>query len=204
MRNYYVADTHFGHANVIRFDRRPFADVDEMENVICHNWNAAVWKDDVVYIIGDYCWNKADEWIRITKRLHGQKVLVVGNHDLKQMPSELRRLFADVKEAKVVDDNGRKVQLRHYPEMFYNHANNPNYYMLCGHVHTTAENTLLEKWRRELKARSSMEGPDFVPNLGQIYNVGCMMPYMGYTPRTLDEIIHRHAEYERRQAIHED
>ena len=23
----------------------------------------------------------------------------------------------------------------------------------------------------------------------QMYNVGCMMPYMGYTPRTLDEII---------------
>lgn len=76
--------------------------------------------------------------------------------------------------------------------------------MLCGHVHTTAENILLEKWRRELKARSAMVGLDFVPNLGQIYNVGCMMPYMGYTPRTLDEIIHRHAEYERRQAIHED
>ena len=26
-------------------------------------------------------------------------------------------------------------------------------------------------------------------NCGNIYNVGCMKPYMDYTPRTLDEII---------------
>lgn len=26
MANYYIADLHFGHANVIRFDDRPFAD----------------------------------------------------------------------------------------------------------------------------------------------------------------------------------
>ena len=26
-------------------------------------------------------------------------------------------------------------------------------------------------------------------NLCQFYNVGCMLPYMGYTPRTLDDIL---------------
>ena len=28
--NYYIADLHLGHSNVIGFDNRPFADVDEM------------------------------------------------------------------------------------------------------------------------------------------------------------------------------
>lgn len=27
------------------------------------------------------------------------------------------------------------------------------------------------------------------------YNVGCMMPYMDYEPRTLVEIIERHSQY---------
>ena len=27
--NYYIADLHLGHANAIRFDNQPFADVDE-------------------------------------------------------------------------------------------------------------------------------------------------------------------------------
>ena len=29
--NYYIADLHLGHANAIRFDNRPFADVDEAQ-----------------------------------------------------------------------------------------------------------------------------------------------------------------------------
>lgn len=29
--NFYIADTHFGHANAIRFDNRPFADPEEMD-----------------------------------------------------------------------------------------------------------------------------------------------------------------------------
>ena len=29
--NYYIADTHFGHKNVLRLDHRPFADVEQME-----------------------------------------------------------------------------------------------------------------------------------------------------------------------------
>ena len=32
--NYYIADTHFGHANILRFDQRPFADVYQMEETI--------------------------------------------------------------------------------------------------------------------------------------------------------------------------
>ena len=40
--NYYIADPHFGHANVIRFSDRPFADVDEMNRCLIENWNARV------------------------------------------------------------------------------------------------------------------------------------------------------------------
>ena len=29
---YYIADMHFGHENVIRFDDRPFADTEQMDD----------------------------------------------------------------------------------------------------------------------------------------------------------------------------
>ena len=60
--NYYISDLHIGHANAIRFDGRPFADVNEMNNAIIENWNSRVKTDDTVYILGDFIWAKESEY----------------------------------------------------------------------------------------------------------------------------------------------
>ena len=39
---YYIADTHFGHENIIKLCGRPFADAEEMDRVITGNWNSVV------------------------------------------------------------------------------------------------------------------------------------------------------------------
>lgn len=192
--NYYIADCHFGHQNILHFDKRPFADLYQMEEVMIMLWNAAVKKEDTIYILGDFCWGKADEWLSLTRKLNGQKVLIEGNHDLGIYPPELRKEFVDIKEYMEIadyakDGNCRKVVLSHYPMPLYKHSGNSKYYMLCGHVHATLENDYLEQWTQELRSNCN-QGFDF-HNCGQIYNVGCMMPWMQYTPRTLDEIIKR-------------
>ena len=192
MKNYYIADCHFGHQAILHLDRRPFADLKQMEDTMVMLWNATVWKNDTVYILGDFCWGKADEWLRILRRLNGNKVLIQGNHDLGQYPSHLRKEFADIKEYKEIRDGERHVILSHYPIPFYKHSCDPSYYMLCGHVHNTKENEWLEKWTAELRAAPVVENAiDHAQNHGQIVNVGCMRPWMGYTPRTLDEIINK-------------
>lgn len=48
MANYYIADLHLGHANVIRFDNRPFENIDEMETEIIRRWNERVTPKDTV------------------------------------------------------------------------------------------------------------------------------------------------------------
>lgn len=183
--NRYISDLHFGHANVIRFDNRPFNDTDEMERVLIRNWNSVTVPDDTVYILGDFCWGKEPEWKRILPQLNGGKVLIRGNHDLKEMSSELKKMFQDIKDYKEITDNGRHVIMCHYPILLYKASYNPDCYMLCGHVHVTRENDFLSRWRAELKSTKSSN----THNCGNIINVGCMMPYMDYTPRTLDEII---------------
>ena len=35
--NYYISDLHIGHENILRFDNRPFADVNEMNNKLIHS-----------------------------------------------------------------------------------------------------------------------------------------------------------------------
>ena len=52
--------------------------------------------------------------------------------------------------------------------------------MLYGHVHNTKEQDMIEKWKQEQQKAG-------IPC--QMFNVGCMMNYMNYMPRTLDEIL---------------
>lgn len=44
--NFYISDLHIGHENVIRFDNRPFANADEMNDTIFSNWNSSVTRGD--------------------------------------------------------------------------------------------------------------------------------------------------------------
>ena len=47
---YFTADTHFGHENVIRFCRRPYATAAEMDEALVENWNSRVKGNDTVFI----------------------------------------------------------------------------------------------------------------------------------------------------------
>ena len=44
--NYYTADTHFGHNNIIRLCNRPFSTIEEMDNTLIKNWNERVSNND--------------------------------------------------------------------------------------------------------------------------------------------------------------
>lgn len=183
--NYYIADTHFGHANIIAFDERPFSGVSDMEETIVRNWNSTVGRGDTVYILGDFCWNKEDEWLRLLGLLNGQKVLVLGNHDLRNMSKTLKSKFAKICDYEEVTDCGKHIIMSHYPILFYKGSYNPNIYMLHGHVHSlTKESQILREYVKNLRDRY-VGVPD---NYGNIINVGCMMDYMDYTPRTIDYI----------------
>lgn len=186
-RDFFIGDLHFGHANIIGFDQRPFSSVEEMNETLIQNWNSEVKKCDTVYILGDFCWGKELEWIQILDRLKGQKVLIRGNHDLKNPSAQLKSKFLDIKDyKKVCFNSGIKAIMSHYPILAYEASYNPNMFMLYGHVHRyTSEALMVNKWIKELRDNCI----NYNHNRGQLINVGCMMPYMDYTPRTLDYLI---------------
>lgn len=190
MANLYISDLHLGHANIIRMDSRPFSDVDEMNKKIIENWNKKVKPGDHVFIVGDFCWGKEEDWIGFLKQMKGAKTLIKGNHDLKQFSSNLKRYFQDIKDYKEIKDNGRNIILCHYPLPFHKHDYNPNVYMLYGHVHTTREYKAMKMIRKWASISCESQG-DCV---GNFINVGCMLPWMNYTPRTLDEILEKETE----------
>ena len=174
---YYIADMHFGHKNILKYDKRPFADTEQMDEEIIRRWNERVCDDDTVYVLGDAFFKGEERSIEIMKRLNGHKRLIRGNHDRNN--GKLLKLWESVSEYEEIKDGGHLVVLSHYPMMFYNHQHD-GAVMLYGHVHNTREWELVEKCQQELL---QMDIP------ARIINVGCMMDYMDYAPKTLDELL---------------
>ena len=79
--NYYIADTHFGHVNIISLDKRPFKDADEMWEKMKELWNTRVKDTDDVWIIGDFCFRSGKKPGYYLKQLKGKKHLIIGNHE---------------------------------------------------------------------------------------------------------------------------
>lgn len=76
-----IGDTHFGHKNVLQFekDRRPFFSIEEHDEALVSNWNRVVRKHDTIIHLGDVLFGKKS--FEILSRLNGTKKLVLGNHD---------------------------------------------------------------------------------------------------------------------------
>ncbi|MBA3606888.1 MAG: metallophosphoesterase family protein [Acidimicrobiia bacterium] len=81
MSRFFTADLHFGHANIIRYCQRPFADVEEMDEALVEAWNDVVTDDDEVWVLGDVAMGQLRSSLAHVGRLRGRKVLVPGNHD---------------------------------------------------------------------------------------------------------------------------
>lgn len=80
-KTFVIADTHFGHANIIKYENRPFENEYDMRDQLIKNWNNKVSKGDVVYILGDFSFYNKFFTSEIIRRLNGSLRLVMGNHD---------------------------------------------------------------------------------------------------------------------------
>ena len=80
MSVFFIADTHFGDGNILRYENRPFATVEEMDQELVRRWNQKVGEEDTVFHLGDVSAHSAEEDRQLLGQLHGKKVLVLGNH----------------------------------------------------------------------------------------------------------------------------
>lgn len=109
---WFTSDTHFSHANIIRFCDRPFEDVDAMNEALISNWNECVKPGDTIYHLGDFSF--ARNPAAVFYRLNGNKLLIEGNHDQKRL-RELKKLpWGWVKSTYQLRAGGKKIWLSHY------------------------------------------------------------------------------------------
>ena len=174
-RIWFVADTHFGHANIIRFCDRPFSSVEEMDRTLVANWNDRVAPDDTVFILGDLFF-RCENPEPILETLKGRKRLILGNHDSSWTGKvDLSRFFERVDSFYQGSIGPCGATLCHYPMPEWPHSSRT--YMIHGHIHN---NTHDDFWPL-LAAR------DRVLNAGVDVN--------GFRPVTLDELVENNRRF---------
>lgn len=93
---WFIADLHFKHKNILSFSDRSYlgATIEEHDERLISMWNKTISKHDTIYIIGDFCFGGTDEIKKLLRRLNGNKILVVGNHD--KTSDELRGYYSQM------------------------------------------------------------------------------------------------------------
>jgi len=81
MTTWFTADLHLGHANIIGYCHRPFADVATMDEELIDRWNRTVGPTETVWVLGDVALGQIDHTLAEVSKLTGRKHLVAGNHD---------------------------------------------------------------------------------------------------------------------------
>lgn len=194
---FFTSDQHYWHANVIKYCDRPFASVEEMNEMMVIAYNMTVKPEDQVIHLGDFSMAfRAVE--TFPQRLLGDKILVPGNHDFchsfhKKSQTEENHLkwigkyqehgFKVLEEQAVVHFDGLgTVNLCHHPYSDGSGTDEGDHtdkyaawrpvddgkILLCGHVH--------EKWKTKRSPKGTL-----------MINVG--VDQWGFAPVSLERII---------------
>ena len=134
---FFSADHHFGHANIIKFENRPFESVEEMDEELIKRWNEKVGKDDEVYYLGDLSLASPSKTKEILNQLNGKIYLIKGNHEKSSLSFPERfEWIKDYHELYVEPENGtkQKVILMHYCLKVWN-GSHKGTWQLFGHSH---------------------------------------------------------------------
>lgn len=125
---YLIADTHFGHENIIKYEERPFGNVEEMDRALIENWNNVVSKNSKVFHLGDVFLTHTERQFEIFNQLNGEITLIRGNHDSQSYHKLINRIgFKAVHDKYWLSD---KVVLTHRPMEV-----NDDMLNIHGHIH---------------------------------------------------------------------
>lgn len=173
---FFTSDTHFNHANIIKFCNRPFKDVEQMNDVMIANWNSVIGKDDTVFHLGDFCLGGAAEWTKILDRLNGKIYLIMGNHDLKNIRQGFISRFEHVAMQMRIEIGKKRIYLCHYPFLCFEGSYKDDVWQLFGHVHTRRSNSGIDAGRLQYLYPTQydvgVDNNNFIPvSFGQVKRI---------------------------------
>ncbi len=173
----FIADTHFGHENILKECRPQFSSIEEMNSVIIDNINQRMKRSDTLYIVGDFSFRSKASPIEYLERIKPKKILIVGNHDrdwLKKLSEdEKARYFLGVYDQHTVKKQGIELHLNHYPRLAWNRSHFfAQSFSIVGHIHNMRESTVAARLFPEVRCQ---------------FNAG--VEVNGFRPVTFEELV---------------
>jgi len=138
---FFTSDTHFHHANIIKYALRPYENAEEMTEDLIKRWNSVVKPNDIVFHLGDFMFGNINRFWEIRSRLNGKIYLIHGNHDYKLMcEGNIEQGFEDIAAQMNICVDGQKIYLSHFPFLTFDgiFKDKPSW-QLFGHVHSNKE-----------------------------------------------------------------
>jgi calcineurin-like phosphoesterase family protein len=136
-KDYFAADFHLGHANIIKYDNRPFRSVKEMDDQIMLNCERLFKDGDRFYFLGDFAFKNEGAAENYMKRLANTGVkmfFIKGNHD-KSPTVRLYKTYGEyLGEQKMVEVQGQEIVLNHYRMDVWDKSHHGTWH-LHGHSH---------------------------------------------------------------------
>lgn len=139
---FFASDYHFHHESMMKFTRsdgsplRVFENADHMNEYMVMRHNRVVSPKCKIYMLGDITMGKNSKALSILGRMHGEKILIKGNHDLANA-SEYLKYFKDIRGVHQFDG----MVLSHiplHPESLYRWKINVHGHLHANRVRTEA------------------------------------------------------------------
>ncbi len=134
-KTYFSSDWHLGHTNIIKYDKRPFNNIEEMDKTIIDNYNSIVYNGDDFYFLGDFAFNKNKiELEKYFQELNGNIFFIKGNHDHKDTIKLYEKYGTYLGNLTEIEINNQRIVLCHYAMRVWNKSHHGTWH-LYGHSH---------------------------------------------------------------------
>jgi calcineurin-like phosphoesterase family protein len=134
--NYFSADLHTGHNNIIKYCNRPYPNVTVMDSCIFDGLKSSVPSGSTLWLLGDVAMGgkqNAENTSAILASMPFKVKIIGGNHDRGRYNIYRKYGLLEFETGKAIYDiDGYKVRMGHYPET---EALDPDILCLHGHVH---------------------------------------------------------------------
>ncbi len=154
----FIADTHFGHENILKECRPQFSSIEEMDTFIIDNINRKMKRSDTLYIVGDFSYRSKISPLEYLERIKPRKILIVGNHDrdwLKRIPEDQRKqYFLGVYHQHAIKKRGIELHFNHYPQLAWSRSHFfAQSFSIVGHIHGARDTTVAARLFPEVKCQ---------------------------------------------------